>query len=319
MLTESVVVVGASGFVGSRVAARLAMGGARLVRMQAPRLETMAREAQGLARESEHCASVQGLSDAFLGSSTIVLAAGMASPTAKDSNVLYGANALLPLVVERAAAQLGASLLIHVGSAAVQGRLERLDESDETQPTTPYARSKAVAEQGLRLTNRLETTVVRATSVHGLGRALTARLFALARSGSAVVAGSGARPTPQVHVESLAELVEVVHKTKLKRPQIVLTPWEGFTCAGFLRMLGGREPVHVPAFVAHLGIQSAQRLGTAIPSVDAFARRAEMMLLGQEQVSGWVRDNDLEVGKSMGRWDLLVTGLRSTGRGSTTT
>ncbi|KQW47788.1 hypothetical protein ASC77_15285 [Nocardioides sp. Root1257] len=284
----SVAVLGASGFVGSAVVEALEHRGVEVRRVPSPRLSSSARgaaelstqlAAPGLERE------VESLRSALAGCSVVVNAAGLATATAGGDDALVGADALLPGVVARAAPP--AARLVHVSSAAVQGRREVLDESLGTSPFSPYSAAKAWGE-ALVQERGGATVCFRPTSVHGHGRAVTRTLARALGSPLATVAGDGERPTPQVLVANVADAIAYVATCSEQPPPVVLQPWEGLTTAGLVRLLGGREPVHLPEPLARTVVGSGYRVARWSGRAAGIARRLDMMWFGQRQEPGWL-------------------------------
>lgn len=281
-------VLGSTGFVGTAVVEALDRRGALVRRVTGPRLTSDARDLHGLraalvdrvaVRETER------LRDELADCSVVVNVAGLATATSGGHNDLVGADALLPGVV--ALAMGGRARLVHVSSAAVQGRREVLDESTDVQPFSPYSAAKAWGEALVR--ERVGDTVCfRPTSVHGPGRTVTRTLARALRSPVASVAGAGDRPTPQVLVANVADAVSYVATTSEQPPPVVLQPWEGLTTAELVRLLGGREPRHVPEFVARAAVASGYRAARWSGGAAGTVRRLEMMWFGQRQEPGWL-------------------------------
>lgn len=286
--TPHVGVLGSSGFVGSAVVEALGRRGAAVSRVTAPRLTSGARDLRRLradltdpvvVRETERLRS--DLADC----SVVVNAAGLATATAGGHEALMGADALLPGVVALAAPP--GARLVHVSSAAVQGRREVLDESSDTQPFSPYSVAKAWGEALVR-ERAGDTVCFRPTSVHGPGRAVTRTLTRALGSPVASVAGAGDRPTPQVLVANVADAISYVATTAEPPPPFVLQPWEGLTTAELVRLLGGREPRHIPESVARAAVASGYRVARWSGGAAGTARRLEMMWFGQPQEPGWL-------------------------------
>lgn len=286
------VVLGASGFVGGHVLAALRASGRDVRPVAAPRLRVGELDVDALVSHAELVAVHDDLRQALEGADVVVNCAGLATPGAGVSDALRGANALLPVVV--AAAAPAGSRLVHLSSAAVQGRTAVLDESPRTAPRTAYATSKALGEAALlRWRERHESTgpgvvVLRATSVQGAGRPTTESLRRVARSRLASVAAPGDRPTPVTSVESLAELVVRIGSHAGTVPAVVLQPWEGMTTGEVVRLAGGRAPRALPAALCRLVVTCGYVLATlAGPRLDAAVRRVELLWFGQQQVPGW--------------------------------
>jgi nucleoside-diphosphate-sugar epimerase len=306
------IVVGASGFVGSAVVAHLRAAGAVVTPLAAPRLSAdPGAGARTLATDAVTHPAVENLAAALRGASlagpagttgpagtsgphdvVVVNAAGRATPDAPASAELTGANALLPAVLAVACAQAGVNRLVHLSSAAVQGRRPVLDESPELEPFSPYSAAKAAGEEALALTVVRPPSVVtlRATSVHGPGRPTTEKLARFASSAAASVAGRGDRPTTVCHVDDLAALVRFVGEAP-SPPAVVLQPWTGATTGGVLRSLsGGREPRHVPVVLARASVGAGHALARLRPGLAGTVRRVEVLWFGQQQVSGWATE-----------------------------
>ncbi|MCD4523762.1 NAD(P)-dependent oxidoreductase [Nocardioides sp. cx-173] len=281
-------VLGATGFLGSAVVEALDRHGAVTQRVRAPRLSTSARgEAlvRGELQRFDLVHEIESLRHLLADCSVVVNAAGLATATAGGNDALVGADALLPAAVAVAAPP--HARLVHVSSAAVQGRRAVLDESTEMEPFSPYSAAKAWAEDLVRA-RAGDTVCFRPTSVHGPGRAVTRTLALALRSPAASVAGRGDRPTPQVLVTNVADAIAHVATTDEKPPPVVLQPWEGLTTAGLVRVLGDREPRHVPEALAQRILALGFRAGTRSGRVAGLTRRLEMMWFGQRQAPGWL-------------------------------
>lgn len=311
-----VALLGASGFVGSTVAASLRDVGTTVRVVRAPRLNAAPVRLEEQLRQ--HSRESQVLAEELAGCSIVVNAAGLADATSSPADELFGANSLLPLVVEEAARRGGLERFVHISSAAVQGRLPRLTETPVFAATSAYARSKALAEQALLDRAWGRTVILRATSVHGVERSITRRLVRLAHSRASVVASPGSAPTPQVHVAQVARAVNVLTNLDVDPPAIVLQPWEGFTTTSFLTMLSPRrDPRPLPAWVCRPPLEAVLGMGGFVPAnVWANARRAEMLLFGQEQEPGWLDLVDPSLCRRHPAWDDLVSTLTGSSVGT---
>lgn len=307
-MTHRVAVLGASGFVGAAVAEALQHRGADVTRMPAPRLRTQARSARGLRLET-HGETVDFLAAQIKGATAVVIAAGLADASAGDADGLYGANSLLPELVARAVEKVQATdrsvvRLVHVSSAAVQGRARQLDETRATAPFSPYSKSKALGEE--MLAGHKDTVIFRPTSVHGPGRSVTRRLASLLRSPLASVAGSGDAPTPQVLVSNVGDAIAFVALVEGAPPAVVLQPDESLTTASLVRIVGGREPRHVPTSVARGLVSVMMLIGRGSGRAAGVGRRLEMLWFGQDQVEGWLRTAGWKPVAGQDGWGRLV-------------
>jgi nucleoside-diphosphate-sugar epimerase len=234
----------------------------------------------------EHAGVRTGLARELEGVEAVVNAAGLAEPESADAARLFDANVVLPAAVAAVAAGVGVPRLVHISSAAVQGRRDPLDETAEVEPLTPYARSKADAEAYLLAgSDRVpsEVLVYRPTSVQAAGRATTASLVAYASRSLVPVAGRGESPLPVCLAENVA--AGVVHALAISPcPRIVLQPWEGMTARRLVEALGeGSRIVSIPAWAVAFALRSGAVVGRRTPAVAARVRRVELLARGQSQ------------------------------------
>lgn len=287
-------VVGATGFVGRAIARQLRVAGWEVIPVPAPHVSSSLRERESLIVESpEHEAHVVAMQQHFHGCDVVVLAAGLATPDAPDSDALTGANALLPVLVARAALRAGCQGLVHISSAAVQGRVPVLDETETRSPFSPYSAAKALGEDALLEVSRrtgFRACVFRATSVHGSERPATHALRRVARSPLSSVAAPGSAATPLVSVTGLARAVAFLLDRLEMAPPVVLQPGEWATTRSVLVAAGGREPLLVPAPIARALVAVGYRvLVRQWPRTSGLVRRVELMWFGQAQAQGWLQ------------------------------
>lgn len=307
----TVAILGVSGFVGSAVSSQLRQCGADVRTIRAPRLVAAGTSADAIIEEaSEYDGVVQDLTRFLRGVHCVVNAAGLADATGPAWRALSGANALLPLLVQRACRRAGVERLVHVSSAAVQGKVTRLDESPNLFPFSAYSRSKALGEESLRrLGSSPHTVLFRPTSVHGPDRSVTRTLARFAASRLASVAGTGRNPTPQVLLGNVGAAIGYVAVCPESPPEIVLQPSEGLTTAGLLRLLGGKEPRHVPTALARSLVDTAGGIGGRSSRIAGHARRLEMVWFGQEQAEGWLAGKGWRAPLGVHGWHELASAV----------
>lgn len=315
----TVAVLGASGFVGTALTQHLRDRGVEVRGLTAPRLRwPPGRGYDRYALDVPHPgsgadpvapATVERLATQIAGTDVVVNAAGAPDGTSAASPALYGANALLPVVVARACAQAGTHRFVHLSSAAVQGGApeQPLDESTTTYPFSPYSHSKALGEALLLAeSSPVERVLFRATWVHAPGRANTTALVRLARSRASCVAGEGTAPTPQVLISDIATSLGYLVTTREQVPALVLQPHNGMTTGLLLRLLGGRPPRRVPEPVARAAVRGLRQYGRLGSRANAHARRAEMLLFGRDQRRGWLASRGIEPPLLPQRWQQLA-------------
>lgn len=289
---EAWAIVGASGFVGSALIARLREAGADVRAVKGPRLSlaphvSSPQEIVALAADqselSEMTAQLEGVD-------VVVNAAGLATPGAPPTSDLYGANALLPAVIMHASDAAKVSRVIHLSSAAVQGHRAVLDDTIDVSPFSPYSRSKALGERAFLSVARDASTdavIIRATSVQGRERPTTESLRRVARSALASVAGDGTQPTVVSTIDGLTDFVVRVGRATTPVGPIMLQPWEGMSTAEVLRAAGGKEPTHLPVWFCVASLTIAKLAGRVVPEIAGIGRRVELMWLGQRQRSAY--------------------------------
>lgn len=296
MESHRAIVVGASGFVGSAVTASFRTHGIPVSELPAPRVATAARTLDELAGELTGDAwSLESLTESLEGVDVIVLAAGVASPDNDGDDVLYGANSLLPCLVARAADRAGVRRLVHVSSAAVQGRAGLLDESWRVNPFSAYSHSKALGEAALAAImqeftdgeKHVDIVIARATSVQGAGRSTTQKLSRLAQSRFSSVAAPGNQPTVVSTSHGLAEFIRNLALATGPMQGVRLQPWECHDVSTALEALSGRSPIILPQALCRAIVSTAFGLGQIIPRVAGPARRLEMLWFGQRQSATW--------------------------------
>ena len=283
-------VLGASGFVGSALARQLEARGFDVIRHVAPRLQLEpVNDPRQVVVQASASEALQPLSASLSGVEVVINAAGLATPDAPADASLYGANALLPAVIATAARRANVARVIHLSSAAVQGRRPTLDETLEVSPFSPYSHSKALGERAFLMAaaaNGPDLLVLRATSVQGPGRRTTEGFRRIARSPLASVAAPGTQPTVVSSIDGLVDFVLRVAASPEPLRPILLQPWEGYSVQDVLRAAGGR-PRTLPRWLCLSLLSCARLVGRVVPEVAGAGRRLELMWLGQGQRPGY--------------------------------
>jgi nucleoside-diphosphate-sugar epimerase len=282
-----IAVLGAAGFVGRAVVDALTPVGVDVQAVHAPRIRCTTNgdpAASVRTWRSAHAREYGVLTDALAGAEVVVNAAGLARPDSADAAALEGANAVLPGVVAWAACDAGARRLVHVSTAAVQGRRDPLDETEHYDATTPYARSKLLGERVLLdtdLSRPVETIVYRPTSVMGPTRAMTRSLVRLANRRVVPLFGDGAAPLPSALVQNVGAAT-VALATGASSGAIAVHPSEGMTARALLEAFGARRFLRVPRSLARIVDLALGRHGSRSARREAWARRLELLAFGQQ-------------------------------------
>jgi UDP-glucose 4-epimerase len=274
--------------VGSAVVNRLQVTQIDHLSISAPRLRTAVRSIAGLLDALEQSESeIDQLCHQLQDCSVIINAAGMAEPDVSPSDQLFGANALLPAVIGRAAHRAGADRCVHISSQSVQGDLPVLTEDSSVNPFSPYSLSKALGEQLLLKDDQVASTVVfRAGSVQGSARKTTQRLVKFAHSPIASVALD--TPTTLALIEDTAAAIVFCGAFAGDIPAVVLQQGDGLTVREVLSELGARRIRTVPLPVARTLVKAGTALGRWWPRSAGVARRGRVLWFGQECRATWL-------------------------------
>jgi uncharacterized protein YbjT (DUF2867 family) len=284
---ESVAVIGPSGFVGSGVVRALETKGVRVERIVAPRIENLTRD-QAIPFIQSGPPEIISLAAALQPVDAVVNAAGLPDATSGNVPRLVAANGVLPGVIAAASHRAGVRRLIHVSSAAVQGRLPMLDDSGTTDVFSEYSRSKLLGEQMVRMFAPEISVIYRPAGVHGIDRHATWSVTRLARSPFASVAWPGEYPSPQSLIENVGDAIAFLATTTLDPPSVVAHPWEGLTTLDVMQLLGGRAPLMLPKRIAELMIAALRATSRVFPPLSGSVRRVEMLWFGQGQDTSWL-------------------------------
>jgi nucleoside-diphosphate-sugar epimerase len=287
--TPTVVVFGATGFVGRATVAELRSRGAAVKTITTPRL---APSPPNRLREvlASHDDLVAEIARELAGADAVVNAAGNPDASLRDEASLMAANALLPAVLARAIRLAGVPRFVHLSSAVVQGAAPRLDQSADTAAFSAYSRSKVLGEVFVREFAAPATVVYRPPGVHGPDRRASRMVARIARSPFASVARPGSSPSPQALLKNVADAIAFLATTEAQPPAIVAHPSEGLTTASVLTFLGGRRPLEIPRAPAKAMVAMLTAAGKVMPLIAANARRVEMLWFGQSQAPSWLTE-----------------------------
>lgn len=301
-----IVVVGASGFVGSAVREVLTEQGHEVVPVKAPRVP-----ASSFPNGGGLYASFGGeLAARLLDVEAVVNCSGNPDASEQDEGELLAANALSPALVARAARQAGVGRLVHVSSAVVQGRRPVLDETDDTEEFSSYARSKAEGERRVRV-EYPGATIYRPPSVHAVTRRVTVMTAKIAGSPLASVAAPGDQHSPQALIGNVASAIAYLATNEQAPPPVVIHPWEGLTATDVMELLGGKRPMVLPRAFARAVAQGLEFAGRRVPAVAANARRVEMLWFGQGQADSWLTSAGWSPPHGRDVWRELGNAVRS--------
>ena len=294
-----ILIIGASGFIGSHVAASGRAGGLEVVPLRSIRVDPAFPEVSHRPVDvwrKDNPDVFDRLCGAVSGADAVVNAAGLAGPGSADRRRLLAANALQPAIVAGACSEAGVPRLVHVSTASVQGRMDPLDESDRHQAFSPYAASKAEGER-LLLDDACavppEVVVYRPASVHGPARSVTKALVRLSGAPAVPVSDGGEQPLPVALVDNVAAGI-VFAATKLDVEPgarvVVLHPSEDMTVRSLLESFGARRLLSLPPRTTRRIVLALRRASRRSALLSSRVRWVELLWLGQsvrsERLSG---------------------------------
>lgn len=306
--------MGASGFIGSHVLAAGQAAGLDIRPLDAARHVWPSGSLPhpcGSAWETSYGVQLSQLTAAVAGLDVVVNAAGYAGPASTDHQRLMAANVVLPVILAVACRRADVRRLVHVSTAAVQGRLDPLDESDRCQPFSPYSRSKAEAEQRLQqlpeADRPAEVVLYRPTSVHGPDRGITRILCRIARGPLVIVGGDGDQPLPVSLIQNVA--AGILYSATSRAPMsIVVQPSEGVTTRRLLELLGANRVLSLPQPPVRMALRTARPVFAAVPPLTSALRSLELLYLGQGVAESTLTGRGFIPPVGLAGWSTLADG-----------
>jgi uncharacterized protein YbjT (DUF2867 family) len=300
---REVAVLGSTGFVGSAVTSYLRQRGVHVRTLRAPRLgEWHAQTAFDAPPPPDaYSMIIESLQAKLEGVDAVVNCAGLSTATSGATGRLVAANGLLPHLLARACDSLGVERLVHVSSAAVQGRKATLDATAEYDPVSPYAVSKILGERWL-LEVRPQGIVYRPPGVHWADRQVTGSLVRFARSPFAYMPTGPAGPAPQALLPNVASAIAFLCLCSSAPPSIVHHPWEGLSALDLIASLRGGPPHFMPRKLTEWAISLARSMGRISPRSAALSRRLEVLWHGQGITKSWLEANGWEAPIPASAW-----------------
>lgn len=203
-------VTGATGFVGSHLAARLVREGAQVVCLVRRTSNLAWLEGLDVETRVAPLEDANALADAAAGADLVFHVAGLTRARTADAYMAANAEGTRRLLDAAARSGGGMRRFVYVSSLAAVGpnpSPEPVDEATEPAPTTSYGVSKLAAERIVAdHADRVPVCIVRPPSVYGPRDPNFVTLFRTAqRLGIAPVIGSASKQLSLVHVADLVE------------------------------------------------------------------------------------------------------------------
>ena len=310
-----VLITGATGFVGSHIAAAFVEAGHEVRCTVRPSSDLRWIEDLPVQRMPVDFESPKDLADAVEGVEIVIHAAGI-TRARRDADY-YRTNAENTRRLASVAAGAGAQRFVLVGSLAARGP-DDAEKDGRDHPASAYGHSKLQAEKHLRdFDGRMETIALRPAAVYGPRDVDLLPLFRLATRGW-LVRPSGPGPLQPAYVEDVARAAlaaahgEAVGFGPFAVAEPVCYSWEEVV-AGLEGALG--RPVHavrLPAAAFRLAARVAQGAAKVRGSVPVFdERRARDLAIhawtcdpsSTEKALGWRAEVPLHEGlERTARW-----------------
>ncbi|MFT4147951.1 MAG: sugar transferase [Micrococcaceae bacterium] len=294
-MKEKVVIVGASGFIGSHVLEVFENNSAyEVISVKAPRVSTSIDTVKGLLDEAKKIMpDHQSFRHKIQEANIIINAAGLPAPDAGNYEEQLGANALLPAVI--AESMDSQAKLIHISSVYVAGNTKKLTETSPRKPFSDYAQTKALGEEvleALRDAKSLNICCVRATPLHAASKPGTQAFVKFAQGKFASVAGNGDAPCPIASVRSFALFIKEIADYSGTLPFILMQPWEGLTVSEALKISSGKDPIKVPAPLASSLVATGYKASPLLKNkLIAPVHKVSLIWQGQEIETPWADKN----------------------------
>lgn len=224
-------VTGATGFIGARLAERMAADGNDVTAFGAENtpLETARRkrlEGQGIDVRIGRLDDDVLLERLVGGADTVFHLAAAQHETNVPEGYFRAVNVEGTRKLVEAANRAGLARLVYGSTIGVYGRARnggRLDESSETRPENVYGRTKLEAEDVVRGAATVPWTIVRISETYGPGDGRLVKLFKAVNDGIVPVIGGGANEHHPVYVDDLVTgLVQAAESPGAVRETIVL-------------------------------------------------------------------------------------------------
>jgi len=296
----SVLVTGASGFIGGRLTERLLReDGARVVGTGRRFANETARQGAELVRADLRDAATRV---SLCAGKQIVFHLAAWAGQGNDATEAHAVNVEATQALAEAAARAGVQRFVLVSTAAAYG-LPDTDDVDELVPLATdqgdlYGRTKALGEQAaLEVAKRtgLPLTIVRPAMVYGPGsKTWTVGMLRLLQKGVPMLFGDGSGHAFPVFIDDVLDMLRLV----ATHPQ---APGEAFNASGpsvtwaqflgYYARMSGRHLRRLPMPVARVLVQANKLLHLGLPltveRLQYVSRRLKFPTVKAERILGW--------------------------------
>ncbi|MCX5785634.1 MAG: NAD-dependent epimerase/dehydratase family protein [Elusimicrobia bacterium] len=287
-MAETVLVTGATGFIGRALAARLTGGGIKVRCLARRGSDTRALKAAGMECAEGDLLDTLSLETAAAGASAVWHLGALVRPKGflvsrlKLEKKFQTVNASGTENMARAAAAAGVKRFIYFSSVSAAGPGDNIKEEAEPRPLTAYGRSKLAGELALRRAaaeTGLDFIILRPAMVYGPGAERWTALFKAVKAGLVPMPGGGDNIISICRLESLLDAAFLAAEKGASGSAFNIS--EGSIklkdLASILAGLMGTKPVylHLPTQFLGAAVKLADlslgALGLALPRLNLLA------------------------------------------------
>ncbi len=272
---RGVLVTGASGFIGSFIAAAFARRSDEVRAAVRPTSSLAWLEGLALERVTLRLSRPDELASALRGVEVVVHAAGLTR--ARRESDYFAVNVEGTRALMQAAVQSGVRRVVLISSLAARGPNER-PGSGEDRPTSAYGKSKLEAEKvALSYGGALEVVVLRLAGVYGPRDRDFLTLFQLAQRGFLVLP-RGPSEVQLLYAPDAADAAVAAADVPVPERALAIAEAQRYDRETFARLLGeavGRQPrlLRLPVPLFELAGSAVQRVSALVGRPPPFDRR----------------------------------------------
>ncbi len=274
---KRVLVTGATGFIGGRLAQRLAVEEGALVTGTGRQLDKVpfVREA-GVDLQKADLRDTAVLRQLLTGQEIVIHSAALLSKHRASEEEARQVNIAATQDLLRLADEAGVQRFVHIGSTNAYGPPQRLlvDESHplNTKQRDTYGRSKAVGEEAVWETAAgldLEVAVARPGMVYGpRASSWTIKMVEAIQKGLPVIFGAGDGYALPVYIDNLVDglmLTAVSPQAPGESFNFVDPPVDWHTFFGYYGAMCGKKPRRIPMWAANILAFASEKMDLKLP------------------------------------------------------
>ncbi len=300
-----ILITGAAGFIGRRLAARLRKEGAE-VRCLLHGLSPARKELSGteiirgdLLDKSSLKAALRGVSLVYH-CAALVRPCGLVTSASRLEKDFFSINSEGTFNVARAAARAGTTVFLHISSIAAQGPGIDLRETEPCHPLTIYGRSKlaseAAARAGIQAAGVCRLVIARPAMIYSGDSPNWGKFFSAVKAGLVLIPGAGKNTLSVCWAESLLDALSLLAEKGKDRETYTIS--EGQRSWVEMARLASKAmgvrtwllnlPERPLSFISSMAGAALGKAGLALPAFNYLAEPGSF----REAVSDWGHDTE---------------------------